>query len=63
MTAALAEVCAVTGENLRAIEILDGLPSRPSDVTVPLLKIDPAMDGLRNDPAFQDLLAKHGRKN
>ena len=43
MTAALAEVYAVTGENANAIELLDGLLSRPSGVTVALLRIDPAM--------------------
>ena len=59
MTQALAEVYAVTGENARAIETLDGLLSRPSEVTVPLLKIDPTLDGLRNDPAFQAMLLKH----
>jgi len=59
MMEALAEVYAVTGENAKAIEVLDGLLSRPSNVTVPLLKLDPAMDGLRNDPNFQKLLAKY----
>jgi TolB-like protein/Tfp pilus assembly protein PilF len=59
ITKSLAEVCALTGENARAIQLLDGLLSRPSDVTVGWLKIDPAMDGLRNDPAFQKMLSKH----
>lgn len=60
MTQNLAEVYAMTGENAKAIELLDGLLSRPSDLTVPLLKIEPAWDGLRNDPAFQKQLAKYG---
>ena len=56
MTAALAEVYALTGENAKAIELLDGLLSRPSGVTVALLRVDPAMDRLREDPGFQEIL-------
>lgn len=59
LTSALAEVYALTGENAKAIELLDGLLSRPSDVTVAMLKIDPAMDEMRNDLAFQKMLSKH----
>ncbi len=59
MKEALAEVYAVTGENAKAIELLDELLSQPSDVTVAGLKVDPAMDRLRDDPEFQKLLAKH----
>ena len=60
-TATLAEVYAVTGENAKAIELLDGLLSRPSDLTVSLLKLDPIYDGVRNDPGFEAMLAKHKR--
>jgi hypothetical protein len=42
------------------IELLDGLLSRPSSVTVALLRIDPAMDQLRDDRRFQELLQKYG---
>ena len=63
MTAALAEVCAVTGENTNAIELLDGLLSRPSGVTVALLRLDPAMDQLRDDRRFQELLQKYGDRS
>ncbi len=59
MTAALAEVYALTGENAKAIALLDGLLSRPSDLTVALLEVDPTMDGLREDPTFAVMLAKH----
>jgi TolB-like protein/Flp pilus assembly protein TadD len=59
ITTDLAEVYATTGENAKAIELLRGLLSRPSDLTPWLLKLDPIWDPLRNDPAFQDLLAKH----
>jgi TolB-like protein/Flp pilus assembly protein TadD len=56
---ALAEVYVVTGENAKAIEVLDELLSRPSDVTVAALKLDPTWDPLRNEPAFQEMLVKH----
>ena len=59
MTSALAEVYALTGESAKAIELLDGLLSRPSGVTVASLRVDPAMDQLRDDPKFQELLQKH----
>ena len=60
MTAALAEVYAITGENTKAIGLLDGLLSRPSGVSVASIRVNPAMDGLRNDPRFQEMLRKHG---
>src|SRR5438874_4588940 len=56
----VAEVYAILGENDRAIEILDGLLSRPSGVTVQGLKVNPIWDPLRNDPRFQALLDKYG---
>jgi len=59
MTQAQAEVYAVTGENAKAIELIDGLLSRPAPVTVAFLKLDPSVDLLRDDPAFQTMLAKH----
>ncbi|MBA3651805.1 MAG: hypothetical protein H0W66_10105 [Chthoniobacterales bacterium] len=61
MQKALAEVYALTGENAQAIALLDELLSRPSDVTVAALKLDPAMRRLRDDPEFQKPLAKRGR--
>src|SRR5256886_1259887 len=62
IAAGVAEVYAILGENDRAIEILDGLLSRPSGVTVQGLKVNPIWDPLRNDPRFQALLAKYGGK-
>jgi tetratricopeptide (TPR) repeat protein len=55
----MAEIYALTGENAKAVELLDGLLSRPSDVTTALLKIDPGLDRLREDPGFQQLIARH----
>src|SRR6266567_4189748 len=62
IAAGVAEVHVILGDNGRAIEILDGLLSRPSAVTVQGLKINPIWDPLRNDPRFQALLNKHGGK-
>jgi serine/threonine-protein kinase len=62
ITAGVAEVYCIVGENGRAIEVLDGLLSRPSTVTVPGLRLSPAWDPLRNDPRFQALLNKYGGK-
>jgi tetratricopeptide (TPR) repeat protein len=59
MTQALAEVYVLTGENAKAIELLDKLLSEPSNVTVATLRLDPGMDRLRDDPEFQKMLAKH----
>jgi len=55
----LAEVYAVSGDKARAIELLDGLLSRPSDLTVPILRLDPKWENLHGDPAFEQLLSKH----
>jgi len=62
IAAGVAEVHAILGDNGRAIEILDGLLSRPSAVTVQSLRVSPIWDSLRNDPGFQALLNKYGGK-
>lgn len=61
-TEQVAQVYAILGDNARAIELLDGLLSRPSDVTLQSLKVNPAWDPLRNDPGFQALFAKYAGK-
>jgi TolB-like protein/Tfp pilus assembly protein PilF len=58
----VAQVHAILGDSARAIEILDGLLSRPSAVTIPGLKINPAWDPLRKDPRFQALIDKYSAK-
>jgi serine/threonine-protein kinase len=58
ITGQVAEVHAILGDSDRAIELLDGLLNRPSDLTVANLKLNPAWDPLRNDPRFQALLTK-----
>src|SRR5437660_3995574 len=62
ITAGVAEVCGIVGENDRAIELLDGLLGRPSALTLQILKLSPAWDSLRSDPRFQALIDKYSAK-
>jgi TolB-like protein/Flp pilus assembly protein TadD len=62
-TANLAQIYAWTGEFDDAFRLLDHLFAVPSNLTVPLLKLDPAWDPLRQDPRFQALIDKYGPKN
>ena len=62
ITEGVAQVYAIVGETDRAVEILDGLLSRPSAVTAQGLSVNPIWDSLRNDPRFQDLLTKYAGK-
>jgi serine/threonine-protein kinase len=62
ITEQVAQVYTILGDNARAIELLDDLLSRPSEVTSQSLKLDPAWDPLRNDPAFQALFTKYAGK-
>ena len=59
MTLGLAEVYALVGEADKAIELLDGLLSRPSALTVPILKASPIWDYIRENPRFVELLKKY----
>jgi TolB-like protein/Tfp pilus assembly protein PilF len=63
ITGQVAEVYAILGDDDRAIELLDGLLNRPSDLTVSNLRLNPAWDPLRNDPRFQALLTKYSGKS
>ena len=56
-----AEIFAQLGESDAAIELLDRLLRMPAgrEVSVPLLRVDPAYDRLRSDPRFQRMLARH----
>ena len=62
ITAGVAEVYAILGDKERAIEILDGLLSRPSSITLQVLNLNPIWDSLRNEPDFQALLTRYGGK-
>ena len=62
ITEAAAEVHAIFGDAAEAVPILDGLLQRPSQVTVPVLKLDPVWDTIRDDPRFQALVDKYTTK-
>ena len=59
-TQTLAEVYAIVGESDKALALVEGLLSRPSQLTVALLKLNPIWDTLRQDPRFTAILKKHG---
>jgi TolB-like protein/Flp pilus assembly protein TadD len=60
-TATLAQIYAWTGEFDEAFRLLDHLLAAPSNITVPMLKLDPAWDPLRKEPRFQALIDKYGQ--
>ena len=60
ITEAVAVVHCIVGDPDRAIELLDGLLSRPSGTSVSMLKLNPIWDPLRDKPRFIELLKKHG---
>jgi TolB-like protein/Flp pilus assembly protein TadD len=60
MTQTLAEVYTLVGEQEKALDLLDGLLSRPSPMTIAILKSIPVWDPLRDNPRFAAVLKKHG---
>ncbi len=56
MTANLAVIYVMVGEQNAALDQIEYLLSIPSILSVPLLRIDPQWDPLRNHPRFQKLL-------
>jgi TolB-like protein/Tfp pilus assembly protein PilF len=62
ITEQVAQVYAILGDNGRATELLDGLLSRPTGVTLQSLRLNPAWDPIRNDSGFQALFAKYAGK-
>src|SRR5437762_7754054 len=62
-TANLAQIYAWTGEFDEAFRLLDHLFAVPSNLTVPMLKLDPAWDPLRQDPRYQALIDKYSPKS
>ena len=52
----LARIYVMVGEYDLAIEQLEYLLSIPSELSIPLLQLDPAWDPLRDHPLFKKLL-------
>lgn len=53
---ALSKIYVMVGEYNAAIDQLEFLLSIPGDMSIPLLRVDPAWDPLRHHPRFQKLL-------
>ncbi len=62
-TAALAQIYAWTGESDEAFRLLDHLFAIPTNLTVPMFKLDPVWDPLRKDPRYQTLIDKYSTKS
>ena len=60
--ATLAQIYTSTGEFDEAFRLLDHLLDVPNGLTVPMLKLEPMWDPLRNDPRFQALIDKYSPK-
>jgi TolB-like protein/Flp pilus assembly protein TadD len=58
-TASLAQIYALTGEADEAFRLIDHLLSIPNGLTIPVLKLDPLWDPLREDPRFQAMIDKY----
>ncbi|PYK17521.1 MAG: hypothetical protein DME55_09810 [Verrucomicrobia bacterium] len=61
VAAALAQIYAWVGEKDQALRLVDRLLETPNGITVPMLKLDPMWDPLRNDPRFQALIDKYAK--
>ena len=59
-----AEIFASLGENDAALRLLEQLLQMPAgrEASVPLLRVDPAFDRLRDDPRFQRMLDRHATR-
>jgi len=58
----LAEVYVIVGDYDRAIQRLNQLLAVPSMLSVPLIRLDPTWDPLRDDPRFQALLERYDER-
>jgi len=58
MILVLAQIYTLVGDFDSALPLIEHSLCSPAGITVPLLKLDPVWDPLRNDPRFERLLAK-----
>jgi serine/threonine protein kinase/tetratricopeptide (TPR) repeat protein len=54
----LAEINVMTGEPDTAVALIRNALSLPTNLSVPLLRLDPVWDPLRGNPRFQELMAE-----
>jgi serine/threonine protein kinase/Tfp pilus assembly protein PilF len=57
----VAEIYVMTGEQQKAIELLNHLLSIPSLISVPMIRLDPVWDPLRTNPRFVSMLVKYSK--
>jgi non-specific serine/threonine protein kinase len=57
----MAIIYTMVSEQEKAIDLLDQLLSRPYNLSVTMVKLDPTWDPLRNNPRFLSLLQKHSQ--
>jgi Flp pilus assembly protein TadD len=55
----LAAIYTMVGEQSAALDLLEDLLARPSDLSGPWLRIDPTWAPLKNNPRFQKLIAEN----
>jgi serine/threonine-protein kinase len=53
----------MVGESDAAIDQIEAVLAAPGELSVPLLRIDPIYDPLRDHPRFQALLDKYGSEH
>jgi serine/threonine-protein kinase len=61
--AELARTYVMVGESDAAIDQIEAVLAAPGELSVPLLRIDPIYDPLRDHPRFQALLDKYGSEH
>ncbi len=59
----LARVYTMVGEHDAALDQIEYLVQNPGELSVPLLRIDPAWDPLRDEPRFKRLLEREDKSN
>jgi len=60
VTIALAQIYCWTGEKEQALQLIERSLATPNGINVPLLKLDPVWDPIRDDPRFKALIDKYG---
>jgi serine/threonine-protein kinase len=53
-------VLTIAGRHQAALDRIDHLLSIPSGLTVPMLRLGPIWDPVRDHPRFQEILEKYG---
>jgi len=60
-TIALAQIYAWTGDKDQALQLIEKSLTTPNGLTVPMLRLDPMWDPVRDDPRFQALISRYAK--